>query len=219
MTENASTELYATLLERQKERLHDAFRRKGELPTNKKEPGELIQSHSSAAEGISEKKPPGDTFAVDSSIIAPYYPPSKTPPSRLVKIPLGSLRLETHHRGSYLILATHMCPIEIAGVVISIMRDEHHDLVMTSHHYENAESLYLGGVFIIREPYFTITAAGDYCVRVDHVTDMMPVCPTFYIVPLNLRRRGDASPRTVSDWKHEGDRNMQEKSYLAASMA
>lgn len=209
----------AELLERQKERLDDARRRKGEIPIDSKRPKELIESHERASKWLSEKKSPGDTFIVDSSIIAPYYPPSTASPDCLAEMHIKDLQLETHHRGSCLLLMTYMKPIKVAGVIISLMRDEAYDMVITSHHYEDAENLNLGDIFMIKEPYFTITSDGDYCVRVDHVTDMLRVSPLYHRVSSKLRLQVGDTFTTTSDWKRKGDWEMKRKDYITADRA
>ena len=219
MAQKGNTDRYAMILERQKERLDDARRRKGENPTDRKNPGKLIQSHYNALTWISEKNPPEDTFLVDSSIIAPHYAPSTTSSDRLTKMYVKDLQLETHHRGFYLLLTTIVSPMKIAGVIVSLMRDEADDVVMTSHHYENIQSLYLAGVFMIKEPYFTITSDGDYCVRVDHVTDMIHICAGYNRVSSHLGPYSDEIPVTTVDWKCKGDTELKEQNYIAAAMA
>ena len=214
-----TTEQCVELLERQKERLDDARRRKGEIPDDSKKPKELVESHWRALKWIKEKRHPGDTFIVDSSIIAPYYPPSTASPGCLTEMHIKELQLETHHRGSYLILTTNVPPINVAGVIISVMRDEFDNMVMTSHHYVNAESLFLGGIFMIKEPYFTIRSDGDYHVRVDHVTDMVHVCAVLHWIPSSLRTHDESGSMTTSDWKRKGDREMKGNNYIAAVMA
>lgn len=213
-----TTKECVALLESQKKRLDNARRRKGEIPDDSQKPQELVESHWRTSKWIKEKSHPGDNFIVDSSIIAPYYPPSTASPGSLTKMHIKELQLETHHRGSYLILRTNVPPIKVAGVIISVMRDELHNMVMTSHHYVNAESLFLGGIFMIKEPYFTIRSDGDYHVRVDHVTDMIHVCAVSHWIPSNLRTHDDSSSMT-SDWKRKGDRELDHRNYIAAVMA
>lgn len=219
MDKKGNTELYAALIERQKERLDNARRRQGEHPTDSKAPSELVQSHLRAFNWMLEKKPARDTFFSDSSAIAPYYPPSITSIDHLEKMQIKNLQLETHHRGFYLMLAASMHPVKIAGVIISLMRDEANAMVMSSHHHEDAEGVSLGGVFIIKEPYFTITSDGDYCVRVDHVTDMIHISAGHERVPLILRPDSATGFLSPPDWRDEGNLAMGKGKYIAAAMA
>lgn len=218
MNTDVSIERYAPLIERQKERLEAASMLRGEIPTDRKSPHELGSGFVRASKWIREKRS-RDIFVVDSSIIAPYYAPSTVSPDRLTKLHIKDLQLETHHRGYYLLLTVNLYPLQVAGVVISIMRDETDDMIMTSHHYEIAAGLYQGAIFMIKEPYFTITSTGDHCVRVDHITDMIHMCPVYEWIPSGLLPQRQGRPNTTDDWKRQGDMAVKKKRYIDAAMA
>jgi hypothetical protein len=177
MTTNFSQGKYVYLMEQQKILLEKAHRRQGERPTDGRTQSQLVQDQMRAWNYVKQKKPTGFDFVLDSSIIAPYYAPSTASVRRLKKISPKDLQLETHHRGFYLMLEASLLPVNLAGAVIALMRDEAQTMVMTTHYYEDAKNLSLGGLFIIKEPYFTITSEGHYCVRVDHVTDIIRLVP------------------------------------------
>lgn len=208
MTSTSNIEVYANLIEGQKELFYNALRQRGKYSGDDREPSDLRQNDVRAYKWTAKDKPFGDALVLDSSIVAPYYPPSVTPLERLKKICIKDLQVETHHHGTYLMLAASMSPYKIAGVTISLLRDEANATITVSHHYEDAETFTSGHIFIIKEPYFTITSDGDYSVRVDHITDLFQISDQDERVPLTLRRSAAISSLISADWKHEGDIEM-----------
>ena len=201
-------------MEGQRERLDKALRRQGERPTDSKETSELIGAHIDASARWIEKKLCGDTFILDSSIIAPYYPPSTAPLDCLRKLCIKDLQLETHHRGYYLMLKTFMCAYKIAGASISLMRDENENMVPASHHFEDTENVKFGCLIVIKEPYFTIASDGNYYLRVDHVTDIVQLPHQHQLTPLKFRERSLDSEL----WKQKGNKSMEQQNYQYAAV-
>lgn len=206
----------ASLMDDQRERLDKALRRRGECPTDGKEPSELVHTQLLSFNWFKARKPCGDSYILDASIIAPYYPPSTAPLERLKKLYVKDLRLETHHRGYYLVLATAMFTFKIAGVSISLMRDENNTLLKACHYFEDVENVDMGGHFIIKEPYFTLSTYGEYCLRVDHVTDVIQVHHEHEQVPMQLRPKLFES---LDYWKDYGNGLMGKGNYQAAAVA
>lgn len=99
------------------------------------------------------------------------------------------------------------------------LRDEANATILVSHHYEDAEVLTVGHIFIIKEPYFTITSDGEYYMRVDHITDLIPIFGRDERVPLTLSRDDVLSSFTSAELKREGDMQVGKRKFLAAAFA
>lgn len=116
------------------------------------------------------------------------YPPCITPTSELHIMKLADLRMETHHRGSKLIVKRAAgvrgkglsSVVQLAARSWTIVQDvevegevERLEVCLHTHQHGKDVLEYSGGKkLVVREPYFTITEKGEATLRVDHPSDL-----------------------------------------------
>jgi hypothetical protein len=111
---------YAQLMERQSQILLEARKRKGKRPQLASRE-ELVMKYMFAhmmREGQS-----GFDLHMKTTFIPPAYAPSIIPLANLTKAMINDLRLETHHRGSYVLLRS-IVPTDRISAVLSIVEGE-----------------------------------------------------------------------------------------------
>ncbi len=157
-----------------------------------------------------------------TSFIPEAYPPCVLPVNSLTPIAIRSLQLETHHRGSYLLVRGITPPNRLAAVSV-LVEDERSDAVLLQlYHQEEehsraaADIVQAGTIMIIKEPYFKITASGGHAVRVDHPSDVMYLELVDPKVPLAWRPRLVELGETANDLKLKGNSFIGEEKYWAA---
>ncbi|KAF7588273.1 hypothetical protein BBP40_005927 [Aspergillus hancockii] len=117
-----------------------------------------------------------DLHALRSSFVPPAYYPSVTVLSELKKALINNLTLETHHRGSY-ILVRAVTPTDRMTAIMAVVEDERGDVLMLQLYNQEKNlatdgRLVEGTVMLIKEPYLKMMADGDYGLRVDHLSDI-----------------------------------------------
>ncbi|KAH8702961.1 hypothetical protein GQ44DRAFT_783133 [Phaeosphaeriaceae sp. PMI808] len=90
-----------------------------------------------------------------------------------------SLKLETHHRGSYLLVRA-ITPLNRMTGVLALVEDERRKAILLQLHQQEEEHIRAatdivneGTILIIRELHFKVMASGGYSLRVDHLSDMI----------------------------------------------
>ena len=116
------------LLQRQKASLHAASKRKDLLPNDRKPLRQIIDNYMRQYESIKMTRSQMHHQIHQSWVAAPYQP-SVTALGNLEKMFIKDLRLETHHRGSYLLLRA-AAPAIMMTAVMTIMEDENYDGVV-----------------------------------------------------------------------------------------
>lgn len=167
---------YVELLKTQKKTLQDAQSLKGQFPEKKATRDELIMAHLFChLSGLQVQ--PRERVRIQISYLAPPYPPSTVPLSGLKKVMIKDLVLETHHRGTYVILRAITQTIRMTAL-LAVVEDENEDVVAL-HLYHQDSSRHPGdilddkGVLIVKEPYLKTTADGQISIRVDHLSDVI----------------------------------------------
>ncbi|CAP60185.1 uncharacterized protein PODANS_1_5000 [Podospora anserina S mat+] len=154
--------------------------------------------------------------------LALAYPASTKSIREVDIIPLSQLEVNSHHRGSGLILKVISPPFLGAGAV-SIVEDEFGNVDKISIYNQNDSSILSGvpeGCIIgVKEPYYTINGKNadgseDYMICVDHPSDVTLIRFTDPIIPEPLR----LGPllKTAEDWKKAGDTAFLEKDFPTA---
>ncbi|KAF7502553.1 hypothetical protein GJ744_005492 [Endocarpon pusillum] len=205
---------YFKLLEQQKKTLQTAQKRKGERPRDAKPRSKIIDDHmmQSMTMHMRELSPSSnDNHMIHSSFLAPPYTPSVAPFKALKKMPLKDLRLETHHRGLYVLLRVVTPPTRMTAIM-AVMEDEADQAVMVQLYQQEEEkyrparvSVKKWGVCIVKEPYFKVMGDGDYGLRIDHVSDLIWLSETDDRVPLQWRPQISQLGKTADEWKSEGN--------------
>ncbi|KAL2698371.1 hypothetical protein AAEP93_011081 [Penicillium crustosum] len=163
---------------------------------------------------------PGGAVNIRSSFLPPAYPPSHTPFSKLSKVMIKSLCLETHHRQRYLLIRM-VTPADTMTAVMAIVEDEDGSVLMLQLYNQeqelsNAHSLMEGTVLVVKEPYVKVMADGDYGIRVDHLSDIWFVPEFDDLVPLSWRKRVTQCDENASSWKEKGSEHFGQGDYRSA---
>jgi tetratricopeptide (TPR) repeat protein len=108
------------------------------------------------------------------------YPPCIISLQDLQPMNLADLQMETHHRGRRLTIRRASPVVTLAARSWAMVQDEVGEeterLEVCLHKSRHGEDvLESASVFVIKEPYFTLTDQGEATLRIDHPSDLM-VC-------------------------------------------
>lgn len=151
------------------------------------------------------------------SYVPPSYPPCVAPFSELKKTMIGDLLLETHHRGTYMLVRS-LLPQVRATAVMAIVEDERGDVLMVQlyHQGDDREPLIREGtIMILKEPFLKVTLDRNYGLRVDHLSDVVLLPANDERIPAAWRRKPDHSG-TAQAWKAQGDKHFNRSEYQSA---
>ncbi|KAJ5542819.1 hypothetical protein N7535_005243 [Penicillium sp. DV-2018c] len=209
---------YLNILQKQKQNLKNARAVKGRPARPTKTKDEILMDF--LIQMMIKTSAPADTMNIRSSFLPPAYPPCVRPFSELNKIMIDSLRLETHHRGRYLLLRT-ITPTNTMTAVMAIVEDEDGGvLVLQLYNQEEelsgAQTLREGTVLVVKEPYVKVMADGNYGIRVDHLSDFRFIPEFDELVPLSWRKRVTEADVDASYWKAKGNEHFGQGNYRSA---
>lgn len=208
---------YVGVLSRQKKQLLQAQSRKGQRPRYMPPVDQLAFSFEMQTI-MNDQALAGhpDMYQVRTSFVPEAYPPCVKPLSKLDKIMINELRLETHHRGRYLLVHSVTQESKLNGVT-TIVEDEDADGVMVQiyNQYDEPIDEIVGKwtTFVIMEPYFKQTSSGSYAVRVDHVSDFHCLLEDDMLVPKCWRVETHAS---AIEWKSRGNYCFEKQKFNSA---
>jgi hypothetical protein len=160
-----------------------------------------------------------DKHALRSSFVPPTYHPSAAALSELKKALISDLTLETHHRGSYILLRA-VTPIDRMTAIMAVVEDQRGDVLMLQLYNQEAGlttdgRLLEGTVIIIKEPYLKMMADGDYGLRVDHLSDIRLIPEHDPLVPSVWRSRSQHHTSAIH-WKTRGNDFFNQSAYYLA---
>jgi tetratricopeptide (TPR) repeat protein len=106
------------------------------------------------------------------------YPPCTTPLSDLEPMKMSDLKTETHHRGRKLVVKRESPVVTLVARSWTMVQDEDGSdaerLEILLHKSRYGEDvLESTKLFIIKEPYFTLTDQGEPTLRIDHPSDLV----------------------------------------------
>ena len=147
---------------------------KGQSPTSTKAREDVIMEFLLSRIKISNRNSNLDN--VQSAFLPPDYHPSVAALSDLKKVLIKDLLLETHHRGSYILLRAVTPATGMIGI-IAVVEDEKGDvLLLQLYNHETALAtdgrLVEGAMVLVKEPFMLRTSSGDLGVRIDHLSDI-----------------------------------------------
>ena len=105
------------------------------------------------------------------SWVAAPYAPSVEPLKTLKRLHIKDLRLETHHRGNYVMLRVATPPNTMTAVMVIAEDEQGSGVMLMVYQQEDTECglaediAQVGGVCIVKEPYFKTMSNGGYGVR------------------------------------------------------
>lgn len=208
---------YLQYLQRQKRTLQNAQFRKGQTLKPIKSRDEIIMQF--MFRQMMSNSRAGDKNELRSSFVPPAYHPSVASLSKLKKAVINDLTLETHHRGSY-ILVRAVTPTDRMTAIMAVVEDERGDVLMLQlyNHEPNLATdgrLVEGTVMLIKEPYLKMMADGDYGLRVDHLSDIRFIPDHDSLVPSVWRCLSEIPASAVS-WKTKGNNFFNQSAYYLA---
>jgi len=163
---------WVDLLEKQKSVLKNNSRRTGERPKDRQSRDQLVQEFMVKRMMATMQKHQGQNQSqnvIHQSFVAPPYLPSVKPFHELKQIYIKELKLETHHRGDFILLKV-LTPPSVMTAVMAIVEDEFGQGVMLQLYQQEIwtdqvveEIVHVGGVCILKEPYFKVMNDGRMC--------------------------------------------------------
>lgn len=210
---------YVEMMNHQKEMLLKAKRRKGERPRDRKS-REQTRRTFMARRSATEFK--GPSHQISSSFVPPAYPPCTTPVDELRLVAIKHLQLETHHRGTYLLLRSITPPHRMTAIM-AIMEDENGDVLIVQLYQQEDEGnraavdiVNVGTILLIKEPYFKIMGDGEYGLRVDHLSDVIHIRGDDAKIPIAWRPRLVEIEDSAESLKAKGNISMGKSRYWDA---
>ncbi|KAK3723647.1 hypothetical protein LTR37_001528 [Vermiconidia calcicola] len=145
------------------------------------------------------------------------YPPSMTPINRLRTVRMSDLTLETHHRGKLLVVRIIGDAVRHLGVH-SIAQDAAGDVGQICLHFQDPHAssglvLPYDALFAIKEPYYHVADGDNYCIRVDHPTDILQLPFNSALVPSQLYKAIHGPARDAVRWKEVGTTAFDKKDF------
>ncbi|TEY48900.1 hypothetical protein BOTCAL_0290g00120 [Botryotinia calthae] len=214
---------YVQVLDQQRMALKAAMCRQGQHPKDMKSLLELIRGfmmHASLEKLYWPLRQ--NSNQLHTSFVASTYAPSTTPLDKLKPIQIKDLRLETHHRGSYLLVRASTPPTRMTAIM-AIVEDENEDGIQLQLYQQPDERvrpatsvIMKNDVFLVKEPYFKTTSDGGYGLRVDHVSDITYLDAHHNLLPEKWKPTIIDISKTAGDWRQEGNDAMEKKQYWEA---
>lgn len=210
---------YAEMMKLQEKTLLEAKKRKGERPCDRKSREHTYNKFMVhlLATGFAE-----DRHQVHSSFVPPAYPPCTTPVDELRHIAINQLQLETHHRGTYLLLRSITPPNRMTAIM-AVMEDENSDVMMVQLYQQEDEGnraavdiVNVGTILLIKEPYFKVMGDGEYGLRVDHLSDVIHIKEDDAGSPKAWQPRLVEIGNSVESLKAKGNLSMEKSRYWDA---
>jgi hypothetical protein len=213
---------YFQLLQSQKQILRMAKSRQGQRAPNPKPREQMYMQFMMSRMAMEAKKDREKGHLMHSSFIPPAYLPCTTPLARLKSITIRHLKLETHHRGTYILLRAITPPNRMTGILV-LVEDDRGDVVMLQTYQQEEEEVReateivnAGTILLVKEPYYKLMASGDYGVRVDHLSDIVTIDRDDAVVPHNWLPRISEIEESVEVLKSRGDSSMSAGRYWRA---
>ncbi|KAL4816959.1 hypothetical protein BDW67DRAFT_175224 [Aspergillus spinulosporus] len=218
----SSIEQYVHFLQAQERTLRNAQSRRGQCWKRTKPRCEIIKSfwYSHMMDG-QDAFARSDTRKIHTSFVPPAYPPCTATMADLKKAAISDLRLETHHRGSYVLLRAVTPTSTMTGIMV-IVEDEASDVLLLQLYNQEEKlekdgRLVEGTVVLVKEPYLKVMADGNYGIRVDHLSDVKFLSEHDEQVPLAWRQKVMEVNISANDWKLKGNKWFYKGSYKLAN--
>lgn len=210
------------VIEAQKRVLHNAKKKTGLCPQDRLSRDVITLNFMVSSMATMAREESKGTAKLHSSFIPEAYPPCVKPLDQLKPIAIRALKLETHHRGSYLPVRAITPPNRMTGLLI-LVEDERRDAVLLQLYQQEEEDIRAatdivnqGMILIIKEPYFKVTASGDYGLRVDHLSDMINLEIDDHRVPKAWRPRLIEIEESADTLKRKGNAFVGQGKYWEA---
>lgn len=151
------------------------------------------------------------------SNLPPSYHPCVTPFSELKKTMIDNLLLETHHRGTY-ILVRSLTPQNRMVAVMAVVEDEKGDilqLLLYNQADDGEPFVREGTVMILKEPFLKTMSDGSHGLRVDHLSDVVFLPANDKRIPVAWRQKPNHNGTALA-WKAQGSNHFNKSEYRSA---
>ncbi|TVY62314.1 hypothetical protein LSUE1_G007932, partial [Lachnellula suecica] len=190
----------------------------GQRPQQNHSKEDLILKHNG---NLSLREAPSEVHPVKQVVLPTAYSPSTSPLDSLQKISLSDLKLETHHRGSFVTATTITAPYQSSETITIIQEETGHIAVLVlafqdEVHQIAGSSLPLNSTVAIKEPYVQFSEESDYVIRVDHPSDIAVLRGDDPAVSMIMRFVAEKKEISPEEWKNAGDGAYLEKKYSSA---
>jgi hypothetical protein len=173
---------YTQVMQQHRRMLQEAKKRRGQRPDDRKKRDGMLYEFMMAS--IASMATAGKTGnegqqLVNSSFVPPAYPPCTAALDTLKPIAIENLRLETHHRDTYLMLRAITPPNRMTALIVLAENENGDATILQLYQQENeasrpaTEVVDKDSILLVKEPFFKVTASGDYSLRVDHLSDVV----------------------------------------------
>jgi hypothetical protein len=213
---------YTKAMQQYKRVLQNAKKRQGQRPHDRKDRDLMLFEFMMASISTAQRTASGDTRNIHSSFVPPAYPPCTTSFSNLRPIKIQDLRLEIHHRGRFLLLRAIMPPNRMTGILV-LVEDEHGDVAILQMYQQEDEAsrpatnvVDKDSILLVKEPFFKVTASGDYSLRVDHLSDVASLNSNDARIPQSWRPSLLEIGKSADSLKLEGNTFMGKGEYWRA---
>jgi hypothetical protein len=210
---------YTQLIDRQKQTLQEAKKRLGQRPRDRKSREDAYSKFMVALMFTGDRT---QKHMVHSSFIPPAYVPCITPLAELRRVAIKDLQLETHHRGTCLLLRSITPPSRMTAIM-ALMEDENGDAIMLQLYQQEDEDIRaaadivnVGTILLVKEPYFKVMGDGEYGLRVDHLSDFIHLSRDDARIPKAWRSQVIEIGRSAKSLKINGNLAMKEGRYWDA---
>lgn len=202
-------EEYSQSVLQQKQLLERARQRKGQRPQDWKPRDEVYMSFMMAIMAKSMRRQ--DNHMLHTSFVPPSYLPCNTPLAELQSVRVQDLQLETHHRGTYLMVRAVTPPNRMTGILVLVEDEFGHVVVLQIYQQDDEEIrpaneiVDVGTVMLLKEPFLKVMASGEYGLRVDHLCDIITIDEHDPRRPMKWRPRVLDTDRSVESLKQSGN--------------
>ncbi|KAL2350363.1 hypothetical protein BJ546DRAFT_925583 [Cryomyces antarcticus] len=158
---------------------------------------------------------------LEVSVVGEAYAPSFVALRDLRKATIRDLVLETHHRGTVLIVKVLTLPLITTSIIV-VVEDEHGEAERLALYNQDPLTSPLtvcsrGLIVAVKEPYLEANPAGGHLIRVDHVSDLLLLSPIDEIVPSGLRPDVmEVDVQDPSKCRVEGNKALGRKDFFGA---
>jgi hypothetical protein len=176
---------FVSVMHMQKGILQAAAARRGEQEHPRPSRKQLVDNHamrlSRSQASTAGRSGGGSVMQPFTMVFAEPYYPSLSPYISMTKMPLSDLRLETHHRGRYLLVRNVVEPLQILCIT-TVVEDEHGDAAVLRLYHQLRPDVTqetpnmvvpAGGVCVIKKPYIELTSDRGYAISIDYLGDVV----------------------------------------------
>ncbi|KAH6885425.1 TPR domain protein [Thelonectria olida] len=195
-------------------------RRKGERVRDHRSPEQLI---SNFVMNLMQSTNNMDGFnAIATTQVPAAYTPCILSLTELKPIMISEMRLETHHRGTSVLLRV-LTPPNRMTALMAIAEDEQRTAVLLQLYHQPEERvvpadeiLKADKVCVLKEPFFKCATDGSYSLRADHVSDIVWLDEADERIPSKWRKPASNANNSSKSIRTQGNDAVQNRDWAKA---